>query len=362
MTHILHNTIRAAVRNWKRNIRDRLYRRRRPPLPVDFKWRPGLRCPQKLVEAGGAVIGKRAYIFNGFESIDKVANHCHVFDLGTKKWVDQFATPADMPQTHMGMATDGERFIFSIGGQWGAQCSPCTNRCDVYDAVGRAWGRLPDLPEPRYLSIAQFWNGRIHVVGGSKPDRCTPVREHWSLAVKAGCAVEPAWREEVAIPRGGIHRGAVIVNNSLYVLGGTEGDVKPIPSDAQFRCDWNKPPELFHGEVYRLDAGGHEWVRLADMPLAIAHNDASTIAIEDSILIFGGTTSRVKCTDTVLRYQISADTWDVVGYLPYHMKSSFVACSAGEIFLLTGQRSISPEDHRAGKILDSVWMGKYPAP
>jgi len=356
----MQNQVRARVRQWKRNLRDTFYRTRRPSLPVRFVWRLGPRCPQKLVEPGGVVIGNLAYLFNGFQSIDKVSNCCHVFDLAGKKWVDQFVTPADMPQSHMGMTTEGDRYIFSLGGQWGAECSPCTERCYVYDTLSRTWERLPNLPEPRYLGVTAFWNGRIHVVGGSQPDRCTPVPEHWSLAVRDGRSLEPAWRREIAIPRGGIHRGAVLVNNSLYVLGGTEGDVKPVPGDAQFRCDWDTPPELFHGEVYRLDAGGLDWIRLADMPLAIAHNDASTIAVGDCILVFGGTASRVKCTDTVLRYKISTNKWDVAGYLPYHMKSSFVAWFAGEIFLLTGQRSISPEDHRAGKVLDTVWIAKYP--
>ena len=329
-------------------------------MPLRFDWRRGPRCPQPLVEPGGAVIGNLAYLFNGFQSIDKVSNCCHVFDLARKEWVDQFATPPDMPQTHMGMTTDGARHIFSIGGQWGAQCSPCTDRCYVYDTLSRTWERLPNLPEPRYLGVAQFWSGRVHIIGGSRPDRCTPVGEHWSLGIKNGRASEPGWREEIAIPRGGIHRGAVLVNNSLYVLGGTEGDVKPVPGDEHFRCDWNTPPELFHGEVYRLDARGQEWVRLADLPLAIAHSDASTIAIGDCILLFGGTTSRVKCTDTVLRYRIPSGRWEVIGYLPYHMKSSFVVSFGEEIFLLTGQRSVSPDDQRAGKVLDTVWVANYP--
>ena len=329
-------------------------------MPVKFDWKQGPRCPQKLVEPGGAVIGNLAYLFNGYRSIDMVSNRCHVFDLAAKQWVDQFATPPDMPQTHMGVTTDGQRFIFTVGGQCGAQCSPCTDRCYAFDTLNRTWERLPNLPEPRYLGVVRFWDGRIHVVGGSRPDRCTPVSEHWSVGVKGGQATEPKWRAEIEIPRGGIHRGGATVNNQLYVLGGSEGDVRPIPGDEQFRCDWNTPAEFYHGEVYRLGPGGQQWTRLANLPLAIAHNDTSTIAIGDSFLIFGGTTDRTKCTDTVLRYKTSTDRWDVAGYLPYHMKSSFVAYFSGEIFLLNGQRSVSPEDHRAGKVLDTVWIAKYP--
>ena len=329
-------------------------------MPVDFRWRQGPRCPEKLVEANGAVIGKRAYLLNGYKSIDAVSNCVHVFDLEAKQWVQHFATPPDMPQTHLGVATDGNRYLFTMGGQWGAQCSPCTNRCYVYDVRDQAWGRLPDLPEPRYLSVAHFWRGRIHVVGGSRPDRNTPVGEHWSLGIQEGRAVEAAWRQEVAIPRGGIHRGSVLVEDRLYVVGGNEGDVKPIPGDAQFRCDWNTPAELYHEEVYRLDPGAGEWTRLADMPLKIAHNDTSTISHEDTILVLGGNTARLECTDTILRYKISTNTWDVAGYVPYHLRSSFVTWFAGEIFMFTGQRSVSPENHAPGKALDTVWIANYP--
>lgn len=58
----------------------------------------------------------------------------------------------------------------------------------------------------RYAPATQLWNGRLHVLGGSKEDRQQPASEHWSIAVRDGKALEAEWREEVPIPRGGPHR------------------------------------------------------------------------------------------------------------------------------------------------------------
>ncbi len=39
-------------------------------------------------------------------------------------------------------------------------------------------------------SLALLGDGRLHAFGGLLPDRATPAREHWSLAVNAGAALQ----------------------------------------------------------------------------------------------------------------------------------------------------------------------------
>ena len=42
-------------------------------------------------------------------------------------------------------------------------------------------------PARRYSpALAVLGDGRLHAFGGLLPDRVTPAREHWSLAVNAG--------------------------------------------------------------------------------------------------------------------------------------------------------------------------------
>ena len=110
-----------------------------------LKWQPGPRCPQRRVEANGVILNGRLYLFGGYVSIGEVSNLCHIFDFGTEKWVGDFAIPEGVPQTHFGVATDGKRYIYTVGGQIGPHCSPCTDSVYVYDTVEGTWDTLQSL-------------------------------------------------------------------------------------------------------------------------------------------------------------------------------------------------------------------------
>ncbi len=343
-----------------RGVEDRLYLKKINRNPQDFTWSKGPQCPRKRVEAVGTVINDRVYLFNGYETIGHVHNRCDVFDLGQKKWVRQFDVPEYIPQTHLGLTSENNRFIYFIGGQLGPHCSPCTDKCYVLDLKTEEWGELPRLPAPRYLGVVLYYDGRIHVIGGSDTDRNTPANNHWTISVRDGRAVENSWQEEAPVSRGGIHRGHIIYDGAVYIIGGSEGDVKAVAGDPQFRCDWDTTPELMHGESYRYDFKNKSWSRLADMPLKLAHSDTGLGLVGDEILMFGGTLARHKCGDVVLRYNIKLDKWDIAGRLPYPMKSTFVAYYAGRVYLITGQRSASLRALHPKDVLHTVWTSPYP--
>ena len=357
----IKKTIRAINPAWEKNIQEyQLFRHYKRDKGV-FQWRMGARCPEKMVEGNGAVIGNKLYLFGGYATIDRVLNLGNVYDLKKNKWADRFATPNEMAQTHVGVATDKKRTIYLAGGQVGPHCSPCTGKCFVFDTQTKSFTEFVPLPEARYLSVMQYWNGRLHVIGGSLPDRFTGATNHWSIGVKGGRATEESWQEEVPIPRGGIHRGSVIIDNTLYVIGGSEGDVKPIPGDPEYKCDWNSPMEDVHGESYKLEAGLSEWKRIADMPLKLAHTDTTVVGYGHQILVFGGTERRDRCTISVWRYDIAADRWEKIGQLPYHMKSSFALYFEGRFILATGQRARAVNNYRpTDEGSRSVWIADDP--
>ncbi|PRW61300.1 kelch repeat-containing protein [Chlorella sorokiniana] len=71
---------------------------------------------------------------------------------------------------------------------------------------------IPSLPEPRYSpALALLGDGRLHLFGGLMPDRATPARDHWSLAVNADGSTGDAWVAEPLLPAylGGSH-GTVV--------------------------------------------------------------------------------------------------------------------------------------------------------
>ncbi len=266
--------------------------------------------------------------------------------------------PPDMPQTHLGVASDDSRYLYFAGGQLGPQCSPAAAGGFVLDTQKRTWGSLPPLPEPRYSLSAQLWRGRLHVLSGSKPDRCTPACEHWSLAVEQGRALEDRWHEEVPIPRGGPHRASAVFNDRLYVFGGEEGDVAPVPGDPKYTCDWNTPPETSYGDSFVLEGRAEQWKPVAPMPHARTHTEHSIVKIGRYVVIVGGIADRYTYDDLIQVYDTETDRWRTAGRLPYGMKTSAVY-HEGWLFAVVGQRSRSREDARPGEVLRSVWRAKF---
>ena len=244
--------------------------------------------------------------------------------------------PEGVVQTHFGVATDGRRYIYIVGGQVGPQCSPCTDAVYVCDTVQEIWNALRSLPKRRYVGGAHLWHDRLHVIAGSKEDRHTPCSEHWSIGVKDGRFLEQAWREDTPILRGGIHQGSVIIGGVLYIVGGMKGDVQPIPGHPQFRCDWRTPPEHYYGEVCRLRYGTEDWERLDDMPVPIGHNDTTTVATGAHILVFWGISSRITCIGLVYIFDTERFEWSTLGKLRYPMKSSVSVVQKGRVYLITG--------------------------
>jgi hypothetical protein len=328
--------------------------RKRPEL----LWKTCARCPVARTEPAGRKIAHEFFVIGGYRTLDCVLSVVDVFDLDKRRWTARFAMPPNAPHTHLGIAGDDSRYLYIVGGQFGPQCSPAVANGFVLDTQTRTWGGLPPLPEPRYSLTTQLWRGRLHALSGSKPDRYTPACDHWSIAVEKGKALENRWREEVPIPRGGPHRASAVFDDRLYVLGGEEGDVAPVPGDPKYTCDWNSPAEKSYGDSFVLEPGAKQWKCVASMPYARAHTEHSIVKIGQYAVIVGGISDRYTYADLIQVYDTETDHWRTAGRLPYAMKTCSVYHD-GWLFAVTGQRSRSREDPRPGEVLRSVWRSKF---
>jgi hypothetical protein len=326
--------------------------------PPELLWKTCARCPVTRAEAAGEKVGHECFVIGGYHTIDRVLSVVDVFDLDKRRWTERFVMPPNMPHTHLGVANDDSRYLYFVGGQFGPQCSPALASGFVLDTQNRTWASLPPLPEPRYSLTTQLWRGRLHVLSGSKPDRSTPACEHWSLAVEKGKALEERWREEIPIPRGGPHRASAVFNDRLYVLGGEEGDVAPIPGDSRYTCDWNTPAETSYGDSFVLEGEAEQWKSVAPMPYARTHTEHSIVKVGQYAVIVGGIVDRFTYNDLIQVYDTRTDRWRTAGRLPYGMKTSAVYHD-GWLFAMAGQRSRSREDPKPGEVLRSVWRAKF---
>ncbi len=350
LRQILPERVTAQVREQMEF--NRLHRK-----PPELVWKLCPRCPEKRAEADGVKVGHLFFLIGGYQTIDRVLSVINVFDLKKRRWIDRITMPADVPQTHVGIASGEERFIYLVGGQLGPQCRPAVADCFVLDVHTKSWARLPSLPEPRYSPTTVLWRGRLHAISGAKPDRCTSACDHWSIAVAAGKPLESEWREEVPIPRGGPHRTSAVLNDRLYVFGGQDGDLRPVANDPQYVCDANTPLEALYGDSFMWQPETKQWKPVSPMPAARAHLEGE-IAINHYALVVGGNEGRHRVSDLVQVYDSRGDRWRIAGRLPYCMKTVAVYHD-GWLYTMTGQRSASRTNLAPGEILNTVWRAKF---
>ncbi len=336
--------------------------RARATSPLD--WQPISPSPMPRYDASAVQIRERFYVIGGYLDLDHVTSCIDVLDLPTCRWVARWDMPAAMAHHHHGVATDGERFAYFVAGQYGPRCSPAVATGYSLDVTTGEWLPLPPLPEPRYAPALRLWRGRLHALGGAQPDRITPATEHWSIAVDAGRAHDNAWRNEIPAPRGGGHRSSAVVGDRLYLLGGQEGDFKPIPGDPLFTCS-HETLETVYGDCYLLEPNAQQWQRLPDMPIPTSHTESSVIVLGEQVLLLGGyihqdpRTYAMTLTDVIQRFDTRSRTWTLVGRLPYRVKTTLAAYHGGWMYAMTGQRDLDEDDPSPGAIEARAWRARY---
>lgn len=335
-------------------------KRRIPGPRVERLWHNLPAGPSARLDAGGIQIGHLLYCFGGYETQERVVSAIDPFDLAQCVWLDRIVMPPGIPQSHFALSCEAGRYIYLAAGQLGPRCSPAVADVFVWDPVAASWASLPALPEARYAPTMQFLAGRLHLIGGSKPDRYTPVDDHLSLGVSGGRALDAEWRVETPIPRGGMHLASAVVNDRLFVLGGQEGDFVPIPGDAEFSCDGNTI-EVIYPDLFEWSEAGQSWIRLPDLPIPSSHIEYSVVVAGEQILVLGGSrfkdpqTFSIELTDAIQVFDTRTQTWTVRGSLPYRLKSCVAAAHEGWLYLTGGQRDVDCRDPTPGAIEDSTW-------
>lgn len=329
------------------------------PKWMDLKWEPIEDAPVERVEAAGIQFANKLYVIGGYRTLDDVVSVIDVLDLKTGKWEERIKIPMSIPQTHCGIVGENDRYIYFISGQLGIQCSPAVVDAHVFDVETRNWGILPSLPAARYAPITRLWNERIHVMAGSKEDRCTPAQEHWSLGVKDGQATEKTWRTEPMIPLGGPHRSSAVVNGDLYVLGSQHYDRPPIKGDPKYTCDYKSTPDKLLDQCYVLRKGSDRWQQIKNMPFASTHVEYATLTIGDNIIVLGGYTHKMMLLDILQSYNVKTDQWSIVGRLPARNKGLVFGFYDGWLYILTGQSSRSRWDALSDDVLKEGFRTKF---
>uniref|UniRef100_A0A803QL78 Kelch repeat-containing protein n=1 Tax=Cannabis sativa TaxID=3483 RepID=A0A803QL78_CANSA len=327
----------------------------------DLPWEIMPEAPVPRLDGASVQINNLLYVFAGYASLDHVHSHVDVFNFTDNKWTERFDMPKEMAHSHLGVVTDGNRYIYVVSGQYGPQCRAPIARSFVLDTETKKWSTIIPLPFPRYAPATQIWRGRLHVMGGSKENRHTPGLDHWSIAVKDGKVLEKQWRNEVPIPRGGPHRACVVFNDRLFVIGGQEGDFMAKPGSPIFKC--SRRHEVVYDDVYMLD-DEMKWKTLPPMPKPNSHIECAWVIVNNSIIITGGTTEKHPLTKRmilvgeVFQFHLDSLTWSVIGKLPYRVKTTLAGFWNGYLYFTSGQRDRGPDNPQPRKVIGDMWRTK----
>jgi N-acetylneuraminic acid mutarotase len=339
---------------WLDNKAAQEYLSQRNRKHPQFQWQAAPPCPRKLVEAASGQVDSKLFLFGGYMTLAEVSREVYLFDLAEQRWEHLGQMPIDAPQTHNATVYDGENHIYLVGGQLGGHCSPASNKCFAFHIHDHTWTEIQPLPEAHYMPIVHLHDGRLHCISGTRPDRCTPADQHWSIAIDQGKSTEKEWQSNSSFPSPRTHTASLLIGDEVFVLGGQSGDVPAIEGSTDFLCNFATSHEVMHRESYAYNLKTFESRQLCPLPINLSHSEHSIVRLGSKIVLLGGVRHRLETSDIIIAYDLERDTWEEIGRLPYSMKCNVAAYWNDKIYIATGQYAASEKNLRPRQVTNQV--------
>ena len=264
---------------------------------------------------GSVVVDDRIYAFGGEGSATGTgvfANN-QEYDPSTDTWRE--VAPMVTPRHGTDGALVGRTVYAPAGGTADGVHDAVSNETFAIDLDG-SWTTLPSLPagEQRREGGVVVLDDQLYVIGGNKGsnDRtATVLRYDITAATWAStAAVAP-------IPGPGLdHIGAVVLNGSIYMMGGWEEN--PVPDVAT---------------LLRYDPASNAWTQLADMPDSQGASGATVI--DGKIYVVGGKQQGSRVGDLYV-YDPATDQWEIEAPMPTERDHVQAATLGGKLYAFGG--------------------------
>ena len=304
-------------------------------------------------------------------------------EIGNWTNVTPIATAVQWPSSCF-----GEGKFFVIGGLSEVSNSTIFNAIQIYDTNAGTWSVSSPMTDPRHSSVAEYYNGKVYVIGGYNTDF------NASNAVQIYDIASNSWSSGATMPtgRGGASGG--LIGGKIYSLGGSSTSSFPTENVAyEYDIAGNSWTTLTSGPVvsgtglalgggcafdgkiyvgghfsssyyqfYEFDpAGGGTWTTKANIPTGLGGQTVSMLGLETEgfILAVGGGYDW-SASGTTWGYDPDTNIWTNLGK-PMTTAVLGGACAAGygEIYFFggtTGSGPVQPAPFMMNTFEYSSWL------
>lgn len=274
---------------------------------------------------GGLLIAGGTYWKDGKKLWTNSVTHYGPLRKGWVEW-----PPLPMTLAY-GVTAQVNGRLYLIGGMDNEKLS-----LDVFRLDGRRWTRIGKAPEGSIYGSATVVGKRIYVLGGgdSNTDLTTATNHAWSFEPIIG-----RWEKLDPFPgKPRVVHAVVALGKSIYLFGGaTQSKGEPL---------------IDLDDAYRFDTVTKKWTKLASMPQPSRAMGA--VVAGGAIYLIGG--SGPKILDTVYRYQLKSDQYQLVSHLPSPLLDAKFFFHSGRFYGATGE-------DRPGSRFPGLYIGRLgPSP
>lgn len=293
------------------------------PLAWPTSWQSGASAPIARFEATAHTFNGKIYAFGGFiNSSFNVTQRVDVYDAASNTWSRLRDLPADMAQTHIAIADDGQYMYLAGGFAGNLQSSQtpsqvATSKVYRYDPQTDTWTAMLSLPSARGAGGMAIVGRTLHYIGGNPPDRVTNLPDHLVLNLDN----PTTWTTAAAHPNPKDHFSIVVLNGKIYTVGGEHGHDQLHEQQS---------------DLHVYDPATDRWTQLASMPVAKSHMEAGTFVYNGRIVFAGGQIDNFGSTSGVVAYDPLSDTWSTLAPLPAQRQGAVVTVIGNKVIVTLG--------------------------
>lgn len=280
-------------------------------IALVWRARPARIAPIPILSGCGvsAEIQGKLYLTSPCDGHGGSRTHFHRYDPADNTWEMLPVTPVVHGNGAAGVING---LLYVAGGT--DEKAQLTTRLDVFDPVANYWTNRASLPTRLHHTAGAVLDGKFFVVGGLQE------REGLTSVVVHDPATDQ-WTAGPELPEPRAGHSVVALNDTLYVVGGTDGQ------------------NHFYGTVLTLKGG--RWAPSSPMPHAVS--SAFVAATTNAIFVAGGKATNGQSIATFQRYDIATDRWELLPPMPEpRADGSDGHWVNGELYILGGWANKPP--------------------